>query len=126
MLTKKIEQGYEIILMLDANASSSEYKDVTRTLQKRCNLEIIAPNDVSGNLNSHNRGIKQINLVMSIRTIKQALCHSTVKSFDEVCNSDHRSLVIDIKTDHLNHQEQHNNRTIGLLTKKPSRVKLYK
>ena len=36
--------------MLDANAPSSEKKGVIQTLQRKCNLKITAPNDISSSL----------------------------------------------------------------------------
>ena len=94
--------------------------------QNKFNLMIIAPKNVSGNFNSHKIGTKQIDFIMFTPIIQQALCHSTVQSFDEVCHSDHRSLVLDIKTDYFKHQKHRNDKMRALIINTPSQVKRYK
>ena len=87
---------------------------------------IAAPNDISESLNSHKRGTKQIDFIMTTPLIQQSLCNSTVKSFDEVCHSDHRSLVIDTKIEYFNLHKHENRKMKALVINTPSQVKRYK
>ena len=92
--------------MLDANASRAENKGIINTLQTTCHLTIVAPNDISENLNSHKRGTKQIDFIMTTQRMTKSIHTSTVQSFDEVCHSDHRSMVIDINMGDLKLQKK--------------------
>ena len=112
--------------MLDANASRAENKGVINRLQTSCHLTIVAPNDISENLNSHKRGTKQIDFIMTTQRITKLIHTSTVQSFDEVCHSDHRSMVIDINMSDIKLNNNQNNNVRQLITNTPNQVRQYK
>ena len=127
MLKQKIKKGYEIILMLDANDTIKTYKGIISSIQHTCHLRIVESKN-QNQLNSYKRGNTQIDFFMVTPFLHKFISSFIIQSFDYICHSDHRAMLMAIDIQHLlytlHHQQTITSRAINSNT--PKQIKMYK
>ena len=126
-LKQKIKNGFEIILMLDANDTIKTHKGIISKLQHTCHFHVVQSKS-QPNLNSYKRGKSQIDFFMVTPFIKKFITSFVIQSFDYICRSDHRAMLIAIDITQLiqilTNNNNYNSRAIQSST--PKQISLYK
>ena len=113
--------------MLDANDTIKTYKGIISYLQQTCHLRIVESKHQK-HLNSYKRGTTQIDFFLVTPFIHKFISSFIIQSFDYICHSDHRAMLLAVDIQHLlytlHHQKTITSRAINSNT--PKQIKIYK
>ena len=127
-ISKLRQQGNSVILMCDANASQHKKNGVIQKLCDTCGLQVVN-HSYDSNIPTHIYGKDQIDFFMCSQDLTQYVSSLTIQEFGTICDSDHRSLMLDISlkfflSGSLQRSISSNERIIT--TKKPKHIATYK
>lgn len=127
-LTTLRTQGTDIILLMDANYARDGNNSVIHKIQEKSGLTEIKVNK-NIEIPTYRYGTKQVYFVMATDKIAPYITQGHIQEFGIICNSDHRSILIDIHLDQFiqDSVDAIKRHTLRLITsKKPSAIYRYK
>ena len=127
-LTTLRTQGKDIILLMDANSARDGNNSVINKIQEKSGLNEIKVNQ-NIEIPTYRYGTKQVDFVMATDNIAPYIAQGYIQEFGIICNSDHRSIIIDIHLDQFikDSVDAINRHTPRLITSKtPSAIHQYK
>ena len=98
------EEGNHIIIALDINTKHTDKHGIIEKLKHKCQLEELV--HTTCKIPKHQEGTHQIDFALESIMIKSFISYSTIQEYGEVCGSDHRSTIIDVKLKQMNYQQR--------------------
>ena len=92
--------------MADLKTSVNKKDGIAQRLSLECMLQPTKFNQYKSEIPTHKRGSKQINTIMCSQMILTYITQASFQPFDEICESDHRSMHIDIKLKYYIHDKK--------------------
>ena len=92
--------------MADLNESVNKKDGIAQRLNHQCLLNLTKFNQCESEIPTHKRGSKQIDTIMCSQMISTYITQASFQPFDEICESDHRSMHIDIKLKYYIHDKK--------------------
>ena len=112
--------------MLDANDTIKTHKGIISRIKTSCHLHVVH-SKTQQNMNSYKRGTSQIDFIMITPFLKKFLTSYIIQSFDYICRSDHRAMLISIDIKQLIQIiTTDNKQSRAIQSTTPKQISLYK